>query len=307
VPRPDRRRNLRIDAEPETWLVEMALEGRPSSSGASRAASSTTHRDAIKQQVRAMLDAARELESRVRKVGGDLHVEAASVAIMYAELAGFVVCHGRVNLDQVRDDRGPAWWHVVDMLRALDQLKGYAVRISLGGRACTIAEAIAEVAPPGGAARGPSTDEVEAYTRRARLERQKKEPPRPRSRGKEPPYGSGSAGRSAGSAYGASRSSAGPSHSHAGARAAPPRSPPPPRQPPPPPRPAGPAEFFLARTGLQRPFDLAALKKAFRRGVKGLHPDHRPGDQHAHDEFCRFKEGYDELEAEVSRPKPATR
>jgi hypothetical protein len=206
------------------------------------------------------------------------------------------------------------------MLRALDQLKGYAVRISLGGRACTTAEAIAEVAPPGGAARGPSTDEVEAYTRRARLERQKKEPPRPRSRGKEPPYGSGSAGRSAGSAYGASRSSAGPSHSHAGARAAPPpprQPPPPPRQPPPPPRPpppppppprpAGPAEFFLARTGLQRPFDLAALKKAFRRGVKGLHPDHRPGDQHAHDEFCRFTAGFEELVAEVSRPKPTTR
>ena len=210
------------------------------------------------------------------------------------ELAGFVVCRGRINLDAVRADRGPAWWLVVDVLRALGQLQGYDVRITLGGRACTIAEAIAAVAPPGAASRGPSAADVEAYRRRVRMERQAKEPPRPR--GKEPPYGP-SAARAASSGRGS------PGPSNAGARAAPPRPPPPP---PPPPAPAsaravGPVEFFLARTGLRRPFDLGALKKAFKRGVKNVHPDQRPGDRHAHEEFCRFKKGYDQLVAEVTR------
>jgi curved DNA-binding protein CbpA len=48
---------------------------------------------------------------------------------------------------------------------------------------------------------------------------------------------------------------------------------------------------------LVAPFDRSALKRAFRRLVVSLHPDQRPGDARAHEEFCRFKRGYDELVA----------
>lgn len=53
--------------------------------------------------------------------------------------------------------------------------------------------------------------------------------------------------------------------------------------------------FFLDFTGIETPTTQAELTRAFRRGARKLHPDVRPGDAAAQEEFCVFKMGYDEM------------
>jgi curved DNA-binding protein CbpA len=193
-------------------------------------------------------------------------------------------------------------------------LDGYVVDIRLGRRPCHLAEAVEAVRS---AARAPRA-RGRAQSR-PQPDEQPDEPREPRWRGSRPAGESaaGSARRGA-SAPGpgprqdssgsdraengtgprqessrSDRTGAGPgSWGHRGREsAAAPRAA------------SGPsaAEFFLSKTGLRPPYNLDALKRAFRLGARALHPDVRPGASEAHREFCLFKEGYEELVRGVTR------
>jgi len=50
---------------------------------------------------------------------------------------------------------------------------------------------------------------------------------------------------------------------------------------------------------LRPPYTAQALKKAFRVNAAALHPDHRPGEPGANEEFRLFMLGYEQLLAQV--------
>jgi hypothetical protein len=184
-------------------------------------------------------------------------------------LGKFVSYTGKIKLEGDSPRKRETLHCTLDLLHALARLEGYEIHLNLGLRPCTIEQAVNAVRRA--LIRG--NDESESRRRARREER---------------------AGRqSTNQAWSSSSDRFGRTSGRNERRD---------REPAPRPRQAQSAavEFFLRTTGMLVPFTEKALKHAFRKGVRVLHPDVRPGAAEANGEFCLFQEGYEELKATVN-------
>jgi hypothetical protein len=232
-------------------------------------------------------------------------VRPAAAAASCEELGDLISFEAAIELESIapRTLRG-----LLALLDAIGRLDGYVVDFRLGRRPCHMAEAVEAVRS---AARTPRT-RGRAQSR-SQPDEQPDEPREPRWRRSRPAGESaaGSARRGASDpgpgprqdSSGSDRTGSGPRSRQESSRsdgtgagpggwgrggregAAAPRAA----------SGSSAAEFFLSKTGLRPPYNVDALKRAFRLGARALHPDVRPGASEAHREFCLFTQGYEEL------------
>lgn len=232
---------------------------------------------AVRGSITRMRDLGREIEHLARGMGDHVHVERASVGLICHEVAGLVACRMSIDLNRSGQLHGQeARARLTQLLLALSRLEGYRVRARLGRRPCSLDDAIRAI-----------SEEREVDPRRRDGDARSGESARRRA----------AAGASAGGAAPrGSAAGAGPRGSAAGAGRDPRRSAP---------RASGtraqtrPIDLFLRKTGLRSPYTAQELKKAFRVNAAALHPDHRPDEPGANEEFRLFMQGYEQLLAQV--------